>query len=105
MKQKKRKDDPNKLPENFRNLILSEDYDSIKDIFKTRSLEAVYGYEDITAVFFARDMPDEMVEWMAEQGADMNARNKWGQTPLHFIISFTGYQPLRTVKLLIRLAR
>lgn len=51
MKQKKRKDDPNKLPENFRKLILAEDYDSIRDIFKTRSLEAVYGYEDITAVF------------------------------------------------------
>lgn len=83
MKRKKGKNDPNKLPKNFGKLMYAGDYDRIKEIFKTCSLEATFGFEEVTAIFFATMAgTDEMVEWLAEQGADINARDRWGQTPI-----------------------
>ena len=44
---------------------------------------------------------DEMMEWLAEQGADINARDRWGQTPLHAMMWVTKYEPLHRMELLI----
>lgn len=104
MKRKKEKNDPNKLPKNFGKLMYAGDYDRIKEIFKTCSLEATFGFEEMTAIFFATMVgTDEMIEWLAEQGADINARDRWGQTPLHAMMWVIKYEPLHRMELLIRL--
>lgn len=88
VKQKKSRNNPDKLPENFLSILRYGDSDRIKDIFKTCSLEATFGGEGQTAVFYSQAMPEEVMWWLVEQGADINARNKWGWTPLHDILSF-----------------
>lgn len=92
MKQKNSGNDPGRLPENFLTTLRYGNSDRIKDIFKTCSLEATFGGEGKTAVFYSQKMPEEIMWWLVEQGADINARNKWGQTPLHDILSFPQNQ-------------
>lgn len=82
-----KRNDPNKLPENFLTILRYGNYGRIKDIFNTSSLEATFGNEENTAVFYAREMPDDIMWWLVDQGADINARNKWGRTPLHDCIT------------------
>lgn len=84
---KQKKGSTDKLPENFLQILHSGDCNRIKDIFKTCSLEATFRSGQ-TAVFYSRHMPEDIMWWLVEQGADINARNQWGWTPLHDILSF-----------------
>lgn len=76
--------------------------DRVKEIFQTYSVNATFDYDEKTAVFFANHMSPKAMRWLVEQGADINARNKWGLTPLHDIIIFAGGR-LSTVELLFEL--
>lgn len=101
-----KKDDPNKSSENFLKILYSGDrwgtLNDVKEIFQTYSLNATFDYDEKTAVFFANHMSPKAMRWLVEQGADINARNKWGLTPLHDIIIFAGGR-LSTVELLFEL--
>ena len=97
------KSDPGKLPENFLSILSSRGMAGLKSVFQTCSLEATLSYGQ-TAVFYAQRMSEEMMRWLVEQGADINAVNKWGETSLHNIISHLAFEgQLQTVDLLIRL--
>ncbi len=106
MRKNNSKNNPCKLPENFLAILNYGDSDAIKDVFKTCSLDATFGHDEQSAIFYSYRMQKEIVHWLGEQGADINARNKWGETPLHEIITHTQYElhtQLYTVDLLISL--
>ncbi|MDR3296043.1 MAG: ankyrin repeat domain-containing protein [Clostridiales Family XIII bacterium] len=70
------------LPKNFDELIKEKDLAALKAVFDVCEINANNGYSKQTALHMY-DVPDELVRWLAEQGADMNARSRYGDTPLH----------------------
>ena len=70
------------LPKNFKELIEVGDITSLKDVFTLCELDARGGYSKSTALSFFK-IPDELVRWLVAQGADVNAPDTYGETPLH----------------------
>ncbi|RYY54954.1 MAG: ankyrin repeat domain-containing protein, partial [Chitinophagaceae bacterium] len=70
------------LPKDFEDLIVNSDLDTLKRIFDTCELDARGGYTKITALGFSK-CPDELANWLVGQGADIHARDSYGNTPLH----------------------
>lgn len=70
------------LPKNFNELIETGDLEAIKEVFEKCELDARGGYGKGTALGFF-GISEEMVRWLAEQGADINAVDTYGRTPLH----------------------
>ncbi|MGG3280078.1 ankyrin repeat domain-containing protein [Paenibacillus solani] len=70
------------LPKNFDELIEAGDISALKEVFTQCELDARGGYSKSTALSFYQ-VPDELVRWLVEQGADINARDNYGATPLH----------------------
>lgn len=70
------------LPKNFNELVEVADISAIKDVFTQCELDARGGYSKETALSFYK-IPDELVRWLVDQGADINAKDKYNCTPLH----------------------
>ncbi len=70
------------LPKNFDALIKAGDLAALKAVFETCDLNARGGYSKATALSF-HQIPDELVRWLVAQGADINAADHYGKTPLH----------------------
>ena len=70
------------LPKNFDELINAGDISELKEVFTQCELDARGGYSKSTALSFF-NIPDELVRWLVEQGADLNARDNYGRTALH----------------------
>jgi hypothetical protein len=70
------------LPKNFDELIKAKDIAALKAVYDACEINAYEGFDKSTALH-AFDVPDELVRWLVEQGADINARNHSGQTPLY----------------------
>lgn len=70
------------LPKNFDELIEEGNIPVLKEVFNKCELDARGGYSKSTALGFY-NVPDELVRWLVEQGADINARDHYGETPLH----------------------
>lgn len=70
------------LPKNFKGLIEAGDISVLKEVFTQCELNARGGYSKSTALSFFK-IPDELVCWLVEQGADINASDIYGETPLH----------------------
>lgn len=70
------------LPKNFDELINTGDISALKEVFTQCELDARGGYSKSTALGFYQ-VPNELVRWLVEQGADINARDNYGETPLH----------------------
>ncbi|MFJ7405021.1 MULTISPECIES: ankyrin repeat domain-containing protein [unclassified Lysinibacillus] len=86
------------LPKNFDELIEAGDISALKEVFMKCELDARGGYSKSTALSFF-NIPNELVRWLVEQGADINASDSYGRTPLHkHAISSSG-----TTELLIDL--
>jgi hypothetical protein len=69
------------LPNNFKDLIEAKDAAALKAVFEACELNATNGYDKHTALHFY-DVPADLVRWLAEQGADLNARERYGRAPL-----------------------
>jgi len=70
------------LPKNFEELLEKGDIPELKAIFDTCEIDARGGYSKQTALAF--DLcPDELAKWLVEKGADLQATDTWGNTPLH----------------------
>jgi hypothetical protein len=70
------------LPKDFDALLKAGDMTALKAVFDTCELDARGGYGKHTALAF-RDCPDELARWLVERGADIEARDIHGRTPLH----------------------
>lgn len=70
------------LPKNFDKIIKEGDISALKEVFIKCELDARGGYSKSTALSFY-DIPKELVRWLVEQGADINAKDTYGKTPLH----------------------
>ena len=70
------------LPKNFNELIEAGDIVALQEVFTKCELEAYGGYSKTTALSFFK-VPDELVRWLVEQGADINARDNYKRTALH----------------------
>ncbi len=70
------------LPKDFDTLVKAGDVTALKAVFETCELDARGGYNKQTALAFG-DCPDEVARWLVEQGADVEARDTYGRTPLH----------------------
>lgn len=70
------------LPKDFEALLDSGDIEALKSVFATCDVNARGGYSKQTALAFAK-CPDELARWLVDQGADISADDKYGETPLH----------------------
>jgi len=70
------------LPKNFKELIESKDLAALKDVFDACEISAYSGFNKDTALHFYH-VPGELARWLVAQGADVNAREHYGRTPLH----------------------
>ena len=70
------------LPKNFDELIKAGDITALKAVFEECELEAYGGYGKETALHFY-GVPNELVRWLVEQGANINAEDTYGRTPLY----------------------
>jgi hypothetical protein len=70
------------LPRDFEQLVKTEDIAALKAVFEDRIWDARGGYSKGTALSI-RQVPDELVRWLVEQGADINAPDDYKRTPLH----------------------
>jgi len=78
------------LPKNFDELIEAGDISALKEVFMQCELDASGGYSKSTALSFF-NIPNELVRWLVEQGADINASDSYGRTALHkHAISWCG---------------
>ena len=78
------------LPNNILELINEanqmQDITILKDIYKTREINACDRYGD-TALHINK-LPMEMVKWLIENGADINLKDKYEKTPLGYQTPF-----------------
>lgn len=72
----------NTLPKNFDELIEENNIENLKNVFETCDLNARGGYGKATALSFF-NVPDELVRWLVEKGADIEAVDTYGCTALH----------------------
>jgi len=71
-----------RLPKDFEELLKRKDLVTLKAVFDTCEIDARGGYSDCTALAFT-ECPDELAQWLVDNGADINATDKRGATPLH----------------------
>ncbi|UQB69974.1 ankyrin repeat domain-containing protein [Epilithonimonas zeae] len=71
-----------KLPKNFDELIKENNIDNLKKVFDTCELDARGGYGKATALSFF-NVPDALVRWLVENGADIEAVDDYQRTALH----------------------
>ncbi|MFD0724569.1 ankyrin repeat domain-containing protein [Lysobacter brunescens] len=70
------------LPKNFGEMLDNAPLDDLIAVFGACDLESTGGYGKSTALGFY-NCPDALVEWLVAQGADINAADAYGRTPLH----------------------
>lgn len=69
------------LPKDFEDLLKAGDVEALRAVFDRCELDARGGYSKQSALAY-HDCPDELARWLVEQGADLEARDQWGETPL-----------------------
>lgn len=70
------------LPKNFAQLLEQGRLGPLKAVFETRDVNARGGVLKCTALAFDT-CPQALTRWLVAQGADVNARDAFGATPLH----------------------
>lgn len=63
-------------------MLETGDLDALKAVYEKCELDAVGGSSRQTALAFA-ECPEELTRWLVAQGADLQADDSYGDTPLH----------------------
>ncbi len=71
-----------RLPKNFGALLDAGDLDALIAVFDMCELDALDGPGGSTAMGMY-GCPEALIRWLAGQGADVDATNRYGNTPLH----------------------
>ena len=69
------------LPKDFEELLKKGNLQELKEVFDKCELDAVGGYSKHTALGFD-NCPHELAKWLVEQGANLEAPDTRGNTPL-----------------------
>ena len=72
------------LPANFKELLEAKDLDALKAVFNECELNAYNRYSFKTPALSFYKIPLELMDWLIAQGADINARDEYERTPLHY---------------------
>lgn len=72
------------LPANFNELIEAKDLDALKAVFNECELNAYDRRSFKTPALSFYKIPLELMDWLIAQGADVNARDEYECTPLHY---------------------
>jgi len=72
---------PETLPANFADLLQNASLEELKAVFATRMLDAYETFGKGTALSFDH-CPHSLAEWLIAQGANLEAEDRWGRTPL-----------------------
>lgn len=70
------------LPKNFDELLENSTTEELISVLKKCNIDAYGGYSKKTALAFDK-CPHDLAIWLIENGADINAMDKYNQTPLH----------------------
>lgn len=70
------------LPKDFDALLREGDLEKLRAVFDQCEIDARGGYTKHTALAYY-GCPDDLVRWLVAQGADINARDNYEETPLH----------------------
>jgi hypothetical protein len=70
------------LPKNFEELLSKGNIEELKKVFNTCEIDARGGLGKQTALAFDK-CPHDLAKWLVEQGADLQATDTYGKTPLH----------------------
>lgn len=70
------------LPKDFDALIRAGDLDALKAVFDVCEIDARGGYTKRTALAFY-GCPEKFTRWLVASGADIEATDTYGRTPLH----------------------
>ncbi|QCB95003.1 ankyrin repeat domain-containing protein [Cellulomonas shaoxiangyii] len=70
------------LPKDVETLLAAGDLARLTAVLDTCPPDARGGYAQQTALAFD-DCPDELARWLVARGADLQAPDRWGSTPLH----------------------
>lgn len=69
------------LPDNFDQYLERGNLSELIAIFEDTEIDARGGHGKTTALAY-RNCPDELTRWLVAHGADINAEDTWGRTPL-----------------------
>ena len=72
------------LPANFYELIEAKDLDALKAVFNECELNAYDRRSFKKPALSFYEIPLELMDWLITQGADINARDEYERTPLHY---------------------
>ena len=72
------------LPANFNELIEAKDLDALKAVFNECELNAYDRYSFKKPALSFYDIPLELMDWLIAQGADVNVKDEYDRTPLHY---------------------
>lgn len=72
-----------KLPKDFDEILQSGDFEAFKAVFESCDVNAYGGYGKESALAKCWQCPESWAQWLVEQGADLNASDEYGETPLH----------------------
>jgi ankyrin repeat protein len=70
------------LPKDFEALLAKRSLQKLKLLFDTYDVNARGGFYKQTALAF-HQCSDQLARWLVERGADINAADRYGDTPLH----------------------
>ena len=70
------------LPKEFREMLKETGVNDLRAVFDKCDLNATGGYSKGNAFSFY-EIPDDLVYWLVEQGADIDFVDMYGRTPLH----------------------
>lgn len=70
------------LPKNFEELITENNIEKLKKVFDTCELDARGGYGKATALSYF-NVPDELIRWLVENGANLEDTDTYERTALH----------------------
>lgn len=70
------------LPKDFEERLAAQDIEALKAVFDDCDVNARGGVFKQTALAFS-ECPDAITRWLVEQGADLQASDSYGETPLH----------------------
>ena len=72
------------LPANFYELIEAKDLDALKAVFNECELNAYDRHSFKKPALSFYDVPLELMDWLIAQGADINVKDEYDRTPLHY---------------------